>query len=181
MAEKLVDGLIARHGVFAEFNGYRLVPVYQNVGPVARQAIIRLWTSNNILPPHVAEERAKQVLFMIIGPQDDLVGVNTVYIGDFSRAGWRPVPSGSFYFYRMFIRVQNRIPRLSFKTLDLTYDYLSALPSAASRPQGLVLVTENPKLMKPGAQRMLQKMGWTPIGKNELGQITMKRDFPKPC
>lgn len=170
-----VKDIIARHGVFAEHHGYRVVPVYRKADAEAHQAIFKLWQDNKIVPPQVAQERVKQVVFMIVSPADEVIGVNTVYVSDFSKTKQK-APPGNFYFYRMFIRKQDRVPQLSFKTLGLTYDYLSAFP-AKPRPQGLVLVTENPKLKKPGSQRLLQKMGWDVIGRNDNDQIVMKRDF----
>lgn len=179
MTAALVDGLVARHGVFAEHNGYRLVPIYGKPDREAREAVISLWHANKILPDRkAAEERSKQIVFMIIGPGNDVVGVNTVYVSDFSKARQKPLPAGNFYFYRMFIRPEDRVPNLSFKTLGMTYDFLNAYPMTP-RPLGLVLVTENPKLKKPGSQRLLQRMGWDSIARNEHGQIVMKRDFVK--
>ncbi|MEZ0262022.1 MAG: hypothetical protein ACAH80_13505 [Alphaproteobacteria bacterium] len=181
MTAALVKGLIERHGVFADYNGYRLVPIYRKPDAEAREAVIKLWHANKILPDRkAAEERSKQVVFLIIDPQDNVVGVNTVYVSDFSKAKQKPAPAGNFYFYRMFIQPQNRVPNLSFRTLGFTYDFLNALP-VAPRPEGLVLVTENPKLKKPGSQRLLKRMGWDTLAQNEMGQFVMKRDFIKPC
>jgi hypothetical protein len=176
MADALVKGLVERHGLAAEVSGYKIIPVYGSEDTEARQAVVKMWLDNKILPPQVAAERVKQVVLIITGPAGDVAGVSTVYVGDFSKFKANTLPAGSFYFYRMFIRPQDRIARMSFKTLGLTYDLLNTFP-AKPRPQGLVLVTENPKLKKPGSQRLLQKMGWDDIGRNEQGQIIMKRDF----
>lgn len=180
MTEQLAQDLIARHGVFADVNGYQVVPIYRKPDDAARNAVIKLWHDNKLLSDQkLAEERAKQIVFVIIGPDNELAGVNTVYVSDFSKMPQVGGPAGNFYFYRTFIRPQDRVHNMAARVLGMTYDYLNAFPGTTPRPQGLVLVTENPKLKEPGAQRTLQRMGWDTLGRTATDQIVMKRDFAK--
>lgn len=44
---------------------------------------------------------------------------------------------------------------------------------------GLSMITENTKLMWPGAKRMLIKAGWQYIGRGPLGRDAWKIDFDR--
>lgn len=145
------------------YHGYRLYLVHGQTTPDLRREIVEFWQRNNALrAEQEIAQRANQVVFVIRNTTSEIVGVSTAYIGDFLQAGSR------YYFYRMFIRPDDRVPgMMRFITLR-TRDALQA-EYAPGQPLGMVIVTENPKLMRPGMKRMFARNGFKYLGRGPRG------------
>lgn len=178
MYENSIENAISQYGIYARLHDYKMIPVFQNTTPEVRLQIIRLWKSNGIFfPPGVEmEERAKQVVFLVAGPQNNLVAVNSAYIDDLLETGIEHAPPDKFYFYRMFIQPKDRIFNLAKKMIVNSYDYLKARP-AAEAPKGVIMIAENQKLVKRAVQRGFKSIGWHSIGHDLVGNMILRRDF----
>lgn len=148
-----------------DYHGYTIYNVYHAVPAGLRDEIIDLWRRNRILPhPDEAERRVDEVVLVIRGPAGQIVGVSTVYIGDFQQ------PGNSYYFYRMFIQPADRIPGLMRFVALRTREILKAqhVPGTDG-PQGVIHVNENQKLMRPGMKRMFERNGYEYLGRGPKG------------
>lgn len=145
------------------YHGYKLHNVYQKTTPDLRREIVAFWQRNNAIPdPREAERRAHDVVYLICNPADVIVGVSSVYT---ARAG---NPPASYYFYRMFIQPHDRIYGLMRLVTIKTRDFLrDEVPEP--KPRGLMIVTDNPKLMRKGIRRTLARLGFEFVGKNQRG------------
>jgi len=177
MPGESIESLIGEYGIYARFNDYKMIPVFQKTIPEARRQIMRLWERNNIIIPGAsAEERARQVIFMVAGPANDLVAVNTAYIDSLLEKGIADPPPDPFYFYRMFIQPRDRVYNLAKQMIVSSFDYLKGV-SAKTSAKGVVMVNENPKLAKRAVQRGYNGIGWNHIGNDLRGNMVMRRDF----
>lgn len=142
---------------------YTLDFVYQRLQAEERNQVIKLWVSSGVLPLSEAESRVDQVVMTIRNEKGELVGVNTAYIQDFQHAG------NPYYFYRIFIREQDRGSSLRSKATELARRLLRDYRYDSPKPLGVVIVTENRKYERPGAVRLLQRQGWHYLGKGPRG------------
>lgn len=147
------------------FAGYRLDNVYEQTSPALVEEIVALWRENRVVDDTEASRRTAEVVLTIRDGNGTLVGVNSVYIQDFLKAG------NPYYFYRVFIRPQDRrsFGLRSFAGKSAREFLKGYVPTGHSRPQGVVIVVENRKLTRPGAHRMLARQGWTRLGKGLRG------------
>ncbi|MCB1650627.1 MAG: hypothetical protein KDI46_01085 [Alphaproteobacteria bacterium] len=140
--------------------------------------IIDLWQRNNILPAGVdLEQRAHQVAMMAVRETGELGGVSTVFVGRLSRAGLYDPDDAPYYFYRMFIQPEDRVPELMFAMTDGTYELLRDFCFEGEKPAGLVFIAENPSLVRRGMKRKLDRRGYVSIGQNHVGQGVFLRRF----
>lgn len=162
MTESQIDNS-ASMPIETQFKDYRLTNVYGRLDPTTAQSIIGLWLLNGVLPPAEAQRRATEVVYTVCNPQGELVGVNTVYTAA------RPDDGLSYYFYRTYIRPDSRgvfgLPRTM---LRLTIDYLRG-HTGTQGPSGLIIVTENPKLMRRSVTTIAGKLGLHLLGKDARG------------
>lgn len=76
--------------------------------------------------------------------------------------------SRKFYFYRMYIQPADRVfGMMRFMTLR-TLDHLRSL-KIKDKPEGMAIVMENIKLMRPGICREFERAGFTCIGRTDEG------------
>ncbi len=146
-----------------QFGPYQLNFVFQSVSEKDRKDVVRLWMQERIIPdPNEAERRSHELSFTIRNSEGELVGVSTVYIQNFRN------PQDPHFFYRMFIRPADRVPKLmtfvTQKNLYCLNDY-----KMPNKPLGVVIVTENRKLMGPGVIREFKKIGMKLLGKDPRG------------
>ncbi|MCS3904527.1 hypothetical protein J2T55_002566 [Methylohalomonas lacus] len=154
-----------------DYHGYLIQNVFQAIPDDVGAEIIDLWLRNRaVAGRQVAEQRVNQVVLTIRNPEKRLVGVSTVYIGDFLRPGQR------YYFYRMFIQPGDRRPGLmrcvSLRTRDLLKQQ-----NPPDGPKGLIIVTENQKLMRPGMKRMFERNGYEYLGRGPRGNDLWRYQF----
>lgn len=146
------------------FKGYRLSNVYGRLDAEAAAEVVGLWLAAGVLTETEARRRCEEVVFTIHDASNALVGVNTVYVADFA------TPGQPYYFYRTFIRDADRgVGGLPRAALRLALDYLRDHPRSP-HPAGLIIVTENPKLMRPGAMAILTDLGFERLGRTPRGQ-----------
>lgn len=177
MEREIIEKLTEHYGIYARLRDYKMIPVFQKTTPEVRLQIISLWEKNLVLPPGIdAEERAKQVIFMVVGPQNNLVAVTSAHIDYFLETKIINAPLERFYFYRMFIQPKDRIFNLAKHIIICSYDYLKSLP-AQDAPKGVIMILENPKLVKRAVQRGFANIGWHPIGHDLDGNMILRRDF----
>ena len=146
------------------YRDYRLVNIFDDPDSPLRKRVIEFWESNGVLPRDEAERRSAEVVFVILDPRGEPAGVSTVYSDAFRATG---LP---YYFYRMFIAPAHRIHGMMEHMTAMTRDFLRARNSAsAQRHGGVVVITENPKLMRPGIKRRFRHIGFQHAGRNPAG------------
>jgi Predicted metal-binding protein related to the C-terminal domain of SecA len=168
------------------YHGYKLYNVYQKTTPDLRREIVAFWQRNKAIPDlREAERRAHEVVYLIRNPAEVIVGVSSVYT---ARAG---NPPASYYFYRMFIQPGDRIYGMMRLVTIRTRDFLrDEVPKP--EPRGLVIITENPKLMRKGMQRVFARFGFEFVSKTQRGldvwvyrfeqsPAPLARNDPCPC
>lgn len=154
-----------------DYHGYTIANVYRNIPAGLRGEIIDLWLRHRVIPSQgEAQRRVDQVVLAIRNPAGRMAGVTTAYVGDFQQ------PGNSYYFYRMFIQPDDRIPgMMRFVTLR-TRDVLAAHHRPGG-PQGMIIVTENQKLMRPGMRRMFERNGYEYLGRGPKGNDIWRSMF----
>ncbi|MDD5329029.1 MAG: hypothetical protein PHX38_03430 [Sulfuricella sp.] len=151
---------------------YTLTAVYGRMDEMLAREVAAFWLSHQaIANPQEAMRRANEVVIVVRNAAGELVGVNSVYADTFNRS------TRSWYFYRMFVREQDRVPGLASRMTLAASDFLRAQATSAPDIAGMVLITENSKLMKPAAQRKLRRLGWHYVGRGPLGRDAWKIDF----
>jgi hypothetical protein len=146
-----------------EIRGYRLTPVLGRLPSDVRDEIVGMWLAAGVLTPDEAKRRAGEVVYTIRAPSGVLAGVNTAYVQDVPGAG-------AFYFYRTFVRPVDRgVPGLASAALKAAIAFLRDHPHPR-RPQGVVAILENPKLMKRGPSARLRRIGLTLVGRDAGGR-----------
>lgn len=155
----------------AVHSGYRLSNVYGRISPGQREEAVAMWLTAGVLPEPEARRRTDEIVYLIRAPDARLVGVNTVYAADLPGSGER------FYFYRTFVLEPSRgVAGLGRKVLRLTWAFLKERPAQPALA-GLMIVTENPKLMRPAAARELAKAGFHRLGRDPRGRDVWCRRF----
>ena len=146
-----------------DYYGYTLTPLYRSIDEALAEEIMAMWQRNGVIDD-VAERRRRvaEVAMGVRAPGGELVGVSTVYPG---RIGQR----GPFYFYRMYIEPGHRRTRMMLRVALATRELLRNLEGELRLP-GMVIVTENPKLMRRGAQRLFQRNGCRHLGRTPQRQ-----------
>jgi predicted GNAT family acetyltransferase len=153
----------AQERAVIELRGYRLTAVYGCLTPGDRQAIVRMWIDAGVLPPAEAQRRVTEVVVTAHDPGGSLAGVNTVYVAE------TPGAAGRYYFYRTYIRPAHRGVRgVPTAMLELALTILRRHPHALA-PLGVVIVAENPKLMRASVTRRLRALGFTLLGRDARG------------
>lgn len=153
------------------FRDYRLRPVLGALTPELQERVCAFWLREGALPDAaMAARRVRQVVYVVENAAAEIAGVSTAYIAVAPRLGRR------FYFYRTFMREQDRRPRLPRLVLQLTYELLRER-RPANGPLGMMIAGENPKLARRGTHRLLEKLGWEYLGLNPRGQPTWIKLF----
>ena len=152
---------------------YTIEPVYRKLTKVARNEIITFWLENGALTDiHEAKRRADQVVFAVRNHEDDVVGISTVYPAPYGEDG------ETFLHYRMFIHPNDRVPGLMREMTSATRCFFASNRPLRDTARGMIIFTENPKLMGPGAKREFQRGGWDYAGKDQRGLDVWRFIFP---
>ena len=150
---------------------YALQSVYGAMTPELSREIIAFWSSNHAIgDPIEAERRVAEVVCVARNPEGEIAGVNSVYEGTLGE------PPRPYYFYRLFIRKQDRVLGLAGRMRVICSDRLRS-EAATSGVLGIALVTENAKLMTVALRRLLHRSGWQYLGREALGRDVWKIDF----
>lgn len=154
-------------------DGYSIETVYGRLTPVRAAEIIKFWGQQRVLPnPQEARRRVAQVVDVIRNAEGEIVGLNSVY-----PAAYRS-PQDSYYFYRLFIRPQDRKPGLGREATRHAVEFLKTRPNPRLGVKGVVVVTENPKLTRGGGRRVLQRLGFDYDGRGPKGFDVWRVEFP---
>lgn len=138
--------------------------------PSDKQAaeILDLWAG--VIDPPEAKRRLNEVMLCLRNQQGQLIGVTTAYTAPF-------VKPGQIYWYmRMYISPNERgVFGLARQAGSLTY---AALAEQQANPaEGVMLVTENPKLWRPAIGKAFQEKGWRLLGRGPRGNLLWYQRF----
>lgn len=155
------------------YHDYCIVNVYRKTDESTREKIIACWQRNKLFlrmsPAHL-EDRAHQVVYMVLNRQEQVVGVSTVFLAKLPRDGQ------TYFFYRLFIQPLDRIyGMMKWLTISTSQCLEDSPPSA--KAMGVIIFTENEKLMRPGMKRMFQSNGFEYLGKNPKQQDVWRWPF----
>jgi len=154
-----------------KYKDYQLLDVYQCASRKQQQQIVKLWRDNEILPPgQDPGQRVNEVAIAVVDASERVVGVSTVYIEH------RPLLDEFAFMFRMFIQPTDRIPGMMIAVVNYTFDVLQ-LHSGGSDAVSMMIVSDNPKLMRPGTRRQLGRMGFTLLGQEVRGRDVWRRQF----
>lgn len=151
------------------YRDYAIHVVHGSVDTRLADEISAFWLDNEAMAdPIETARRVADVVCVARNAAGEIVGVNSVYLSALYQ------PSRLYYFYRIFLRKQDRVLGLSARMRKLCVDHLRA---AGGDILGVAMVTENPKLMKPAARRMLARAGWQYLGRGPLGRDVWTIEF----
>ena len=153
------------------FRDYLLENVYLRATEVQRSEIIALWQGEGVVrDAGERERRSHEAVFLIRAPSGELAGLSTV--------GLVRVEGGrKFYAYRMFLRKRDRVPYLMVTVTQATRDFLRNFAHPEFQPSGMLIVAGNPKLMRPGVQKLFARHGCRYWGKTPWGEDVWAVDF----
>lgn len=156
------------------FGDYRLENVYLRTTEAQRAELFDLWRKGGLGPDYDRlERRADETVFLVRAPSGEVAGVSEVALVR-ARGGRR------FYSYTTFIRERDRVPYLMLALLNASRDFLRTFEHPVSQPEGMLLVTENHKLMRPGMRKLLARNGYRYWGKTSWGDDVWGVEFAEP-
>ena len=152
------------------YHDYRIDYVYGHTTADQKRRVVDFWRRHRVLRnSQDAARRVDEVVFIAVDEHDRVVGVNTVYIE------CEPRNHKQYFFYRMFVQPGNRETRLMAFMTGKAFQHLKQL-EMADKPAGLVIVAENPKLMRSGMRRYLERHGLSLCGTLVSGHDAQGRD-----
>lgn len=145
------------------FRGYRLEPVFQASSAEQRSEAVTFWLAQGaIAQRQEALRRAFELVYLVRRSDGRLAGMSTVALQTGANGH-------TFYAYRMFLRPEDRVPYLMRTITNASRDLLREFVAPDPKPAGMLIVTENPKLMRAGMARYLERHGYLYRGKNLRG------------
>jgi len=133
---------------------YRLENVYLHTTESQRSEILGLWRDGGaVLERSQAQRRCREAVFLVRSASGELAGISEVALV-------RVKGRGRFYAYTMFLREWDRVPYLMLSVLNATRDFLRNFTHPRLQPDGMLLVTENRKLMRPGMRKLFYRHGY---------------------
>ena len=130
---------------------------YKCLSDNLKQEIIKMWVEAGVLDLEKAKGRIDDVVLVGFDPDNKVCCVTTVYLEQLS--------DGYYYYFRMFIKEQNRGKLKAFKSSKLTHEYLKTY-NHPLKPKGIISIAENPKI----TPRIMKSEGWEYYGKNKFDQ-----------
>lgn len=138
--------------------------VYLHVSEVERAEVVDFWNKYGAIPnQQVALNRTRELVFIAREESGEIVGVNTVGFVTYG------LEKKLYYYYRIFIAPDSRGSRLTFDLSRKTRFFLKTFQHPLSSPEGVLVVTENAKFMKPGLRRYFEKEGYLYQGRTQHG------------
>ena len=147
---------------YSFYQEYQLINIFDDPDSPLRGRVTDLWIETGVLPRADAVTRANQIVLVALDDGKRVAGVSTVYIDDFRG------PGDSYYFYRLFIAPGHRVYGMMKFMTAMTRDFLRDRV-CRHRPNGVVIITENPKLMRTGIKREFRRIDFKYAGKNSKG------------
>jgi len=156
----------------AQPEDYSVSPVSGRVSEELRREEAAVWLRHGAIPDaSEARRRADELVCVARNAAGEIVGVNTVYVSRLRAAEDR------YFFYRMFIRPRDRHLHLCIALVRAAVDALRERRVSGSVVKGVVLITENPKLMRDSGRRLLTHLGWRHAGADPRGLDIWRIDF----
>ena len=154
-----------------DYGKYCIMFVYNCISPELQAKIIDFWKTHNALPAsETPEQRVRQVVLVAIDEHGEVAGLNTVYPGRLDPAG--PL----LFFYRQFIQAPHRVfGMMRFMTMK-AWRMLRDL-EMPDKPGGVVIITENTKLMRRGMVTLFESRGWQRVGRTQQQLDVWRKDF----
>ena len=150
---------------------YEIDCVYKKLNVMQREEIVDFWLHNRAgLSPREASRRVDEVVCTARNYDNELVGLCTV----FPKAD---LHSNVFLNYRMFIRPQDRVSGLMKHVLRQAFQYFQSDSEARCSALGMVIRTENRKLMRKGMRKLAEKEQWVFVRKDQAGCEIWKKEF----
>jgi len=139
--------------------------VYGNLSQERKEEIFKMWEDHTPLKKEAQIKRVEQIVY-IIKKDDHVVGVSTAYLRK------PPRREEKYYFFRTFIQPDIRgvigagFPDILRATNQRMQEFNDIEPLAG----GMVVITENPKLKRPGSRKLFRDGGWKYQGQTEKKQ-----------
>ncbi len=137
----------------AQPDDYSVSPVSGRVSEELRREVAAFWLRHGAIPDaKEARRRADELVCVARNGAGELVGVNTAYVSSLRSVEDR------YFFYRMFIRPRDRYLHLCSALVRAAVDTLRERGVSGTTVKGVVLITENPKLMRDSGRRLLNHL-----------------------
>jgi hypothetical protein len=115
--------------------------VWQKDVSTLRSAVLGLWLDHGGPTGSAAEERLKQLAFIVRGEHGDIVGISTAFKVYVKRM------RNYFFAIRLLLHPDHRIPGLTSKLLVSTRDFLESIAVQEANPAiGIITLVENERL-----------------------------------
>lgn len=139
-----------------------------------RARLIQFWlTHGAIADQHDCWLRTFDVVCIVVDQHDAIIGVSSVYVDRLIAGG------PTYWFYRTFVRPENRVPGLSKSIFLTTYKHLATqYRGEEGAPCGVTAIAENIKFDRPAGARQLQRLGLQRIRADGQGRSVWCRKFP---
>ena len=148
----------------AQPDDYTVSPVTGGVSEELGREVAAFWLRQGAIPDaREARRRADELICVARNGVGDIVGVNTAYVSRLRSVEDR------YFFYRMFIRPRDRHLHLCSALVRAAVDTLRERGVTGTAVKGVVLITENPKLMRESGRRLLNHLGWRHAGADPRG------------
>jgi len=156
------------------FNEYSLENVYLRTTESQRADIVALWRDEGAgMDSAQAERSSREAVFLVRARSCELAGVSTVALV-------RLKDGRRFYSFTLFLRKRHRVPYLMITVTDATRDFLRDFSHPIAQPAGMLNITENPKLMRPGTRKLLARHGYEYWGQTSQGEDVWATEFGDP-
>ncbi len=160
--------------VLLRYHDYTIEPIYRAGSKAVRDEIALFWLDTKaIVDVEEAKRRVDEVVCVVRNLDDELVALSTVYVAPYGDA------AEPLLHYRMFIRPADRgtgLMKFVTKTTRQFFDEHAALRDGAD---GMVIVTENPKLMRAGVKQIFEESPWQAAGKDSRGMDVWRYSFAR--
>ncbi len=154
---------------------YLLENVFERMTGERCREVIAFWREEQaVTNPAEAARRAPETVLLVRAVSGQLAGIST--------AGKARLHDGRlFYTFRMFLRRSARVPYLMVAVIETTAAILDQNRLERFPAAGMLVITENPKLMRPGIRKLFLRHGYRDYGKTERGLDAWVREFQYPC
>lgn len=154
---------------------YLVTAVDHPIADALRAEVVAFWLDHGAIPTRdQAQTRADELVCVARNGVGEIAGVNTAYLADL------PGQPHPYHVYRMFIRPRDRHVQVARALLRAAVEALRVRPTDRV-VAGVMLVTENRKIMRRGPRRILAGLGWQAAGKDRRGLDVWTFEFGKPA
>lgn len=146
------------------YQQYQIHPVFQCMTSELKEQVLSFWMKTGAFDPLAnvdLQSRVSQICCLIRDETETVVGVTSAYKERLPRDG------KLYYFYRVFIDPEHRGTQLRRFVAKASRELLAE--HAAENVEGMIIVTDNPKLMRPGMKRFFEREGYAYRGATPKG------------